>query len=569
MSNDDVQDRSFSTTPGQSSPPTDRGLLGSKPINPTREAIQNAPRRAPPAPPSANTLDEIIATPATAPMMTRNNSITANDLLSRKNSTRADKEDDEEKRRDFEARIAAATAALNRTPSLSAARLERKGTKTRGPMVISSPTLVSSSIKLPSSPRTPPDGVDPVVAKAMEKASGSSSKMSWRWKKFKSRKGLSFSGDVASPTTPMPPLPKREEHKLDGPIALRKEDVVAPVNGNGVKTEDSPDLNAFKFPPTSAMSMGTSGMGQKIPAPPQSANPASELQQRMSEESRLRSAEAALKPAHSIDAPTPNMTAHSQASSFDDAAMAKFIQAGRGLGLNDEQLNEMLAQKGVLNRSTTSVSSRSYQSTAPTTNSFSQPSPSVASPILTPAMSEKAAKTGGGLFRSLSKGRKGKQQDIPAQTDVEPVPSRNVVVRRTLLIPTIEAIPSTPQLNAASPLLSSESPDRFIGGRKMSVKRKPLNLTPQDRELVSSSPNRDKFGVVDESGGLLRPRASPGGSGLGISDGSVGSRSSGGAGSFYDLYGDGGEEVLGSPEREVSGGDGGSGVRASKAVEIT
>jgi hypothetical protein len=119
-------------------------------------------------------------------------------------------------------------------------------------MVISSPTLVSSSAKIGGTPLTPSDSpIDVGVAKALEKASGSGSKMSMRWRKlgFKRGPSMSNSPDIYTPPTSSTPQPSR----LEEPIALKASSPPlpwsAPLAAPATYTSadpgvTSPDLNA-------------------------------------------------------------------------------------------------------------------------------------------------------------------------------------------------------------------------------------------------------------------------------------------------------------------------------------
>ena len=533
----------------------------------TVDPRMNAP---PPLAQSAETpsgkYDEVVITPSSDP-------------LSRQRSRRIPLEEDPEVRREYEARIAAATAALNRTPSAGPGlRLERKTTK-RGAMVISSPKLMASSTALSATPSTPPS-VAPILPRS------GSGKKSLRWKSFGFRKGQSMSGEepTTSPAASASPGPSSvPQQKLEEPIALQPTDTI------------STELNAFRFPPNSASatagadSAARSDPAVLLPSPPGTANPTTGLKQIMGKFRRGRSDErpqdTTLGPHHteptalsSVAMAQAGQTApmvdlvklldeaqHSPSLS-EDTAVARFVEAGRALGHTSEQLNEMLAQKGMLNRSGTSGSSESYQSTTATTASVSHSSPSPASPSIAQVLSTDNTDNGNkGLFRSLSRGKKAQHASpsVPAPTaEAGDSPSRNVVVRRTLLI-TSDAIPNTPDAAAyPTPTITfeSQSPDPNAGRfgstqRKLSVKRKPINLSREDIELVSNSPRahrRNPSVVTMESGksdggnepaglGFLHPNLPVGqasGSAHSTPASTRGSsmRKSSGGGSFYDLY---------------------------------
>jgi hypothetical protein len=166
--------------------------------------------------PSAEGHDDMIHTPV-SDQLSRNPSA-RNPANIREGKVALD--EDPEVRRDFEARIAAATAALNRTPTTSGSKLERKPTK-KGVFSISSPKLVSSSSNVPTNPLSPPEApIDASTKKALEKTSGSG-KGSGRWRKLGFRSRPSVSGqntpETATPT-PMPRPSHRPNRQL--PVQL-------------------------------------------------------------------------------------------------------------------------------------------------------------------------------------------------------------------------------------------------------------------------------------------------------------------------------------------------------------
>jgi hypothetical protein len=466
--------------------------------------------------------------------------------------------DEAEVRRDFEARIAAATAALNRTPSTASNRgkLERKPTK-RGAMVISSPTLVSSSAKMTTVPIESPETPGPSLSRAFDKMSGSAGKMSQRWKKLGFKKGPSISGEMSPVTAPVP------TPTLDSAISLRTQ----PPKQN---------LDAFRFPQTSA---GLETPLEALPTPPGTANPTTGLRQMMDklrrggddENTALHRSPSAPKPTtHTRQASRPlfelrepekqlPVAKHSPSSS-DDSAVAKFIAAGRAVGLNTDQLNEMLSSNGMLDRS----ASTTAHSTAPTSTSMNHSVP--ASPNL--ARMPSVDKGPKGLFRALSK-RKKSQPTVPT----EPQPPRNVVVRRTLLMADPTGLPVTPVLNRSpnpnggSPGLSPRGP---APARKQSIKRKPVNLTREDRELVQNSPPAHQRSFSEGSVSIRSSGSGPGlaeAGGLGfLHPGMVpanqsrqSSLSAQSEGSLYDMYGE--QEVLHEQRDSAQG--------SNNVVEIT
>ena len=273
-------------------------------------------------------------------------------------------------------------------------------------------------------------------------------------------------------------------------------------------------------------------------------------------------------------------------SSSNDAAIANFVEAGRALGLNDDQLNDVLKAKGML---TATVSSVSYLST-PTSASVSHPSPDPASQAIERMPSTDKDKRR--LFRSLSKGKKQKNDSAPTQALKSREPeARDVVVRRTLLIasepnPSVE--PTTH--SDASPGIAYDSPNTSLSRqagskRKLSVKRKPINLTREDRELVSTSlllhkrnasvgttaSGKSEGGPELASLGFLHPKAHLERSTSSAHSDQPSERGSTGGTSLYDLYNDdshGELEVLQSPTIEGERRDSEQTDGSNKGVEV-
>lgn len=564
--------------------------------------------------PSAEGHDEIVYTPLSDPLSRNTSSAAAN-----REFVKLPLEEDPEVRKDFEARIAAATAALNRAPSQGGGKLERKTTKKGAAIVISSPKLVSSSSNVTGTPLTPPESsIDPAMRKALDKTSGTTGgKSSGRWRKLGFRRGPSLSSQTTaeSPSSHPPPTP---------PMAS-----IAPTLGATPTTEKkleeainlpagaaiSPDLDNFKFPPLANRSVKNPALRDRPISPPMPYRPA--MQQVVQPQTQPQpssmewrgdrdraphtgssAATATVPPPpefNSVEQPisavpqSARSGSHSHTSS-SDSAVAKFVESGRALGLNQEQLDQMLAANGMLDRSATTASSRSYQSTAPTTTSFSQSGHShtrsdsqTKQVTRKPSVSTKSEdKSKGGLFRSFSRSKRtkntGDSPDPSSSKRTEPMPvDRNVMVRRTILVPHDDVkIPTTPTM-IKTPSTVAESPDMSRPGagtgRKQSIKRKPLNLTREDHELVSSSPpsHRRNFStgttysnrsdgqsdsgpvIVNKGLGFLHPLGnsarSIGGAGSSLtgisespSDGrrrsSDSRRRSSTGGSLYDLYGD-------------------------------
>lgn len=272
---------------------------------------------------------------------------------------------------------------------------------------------------------------------------------------------------------------------------------------------------------------------------------------------------------------------------MQDPAVAKFIKAGRAVGLNDEQLNEMLVAQGMVDRSQIQTATP-LESATPAVPDRSSPSPATANVARMPSTSRKISGPKG-LLRSLSRSKSSKADADPVklETPIEPVP-RSAVVRRTILVPREDA----EAVDLAQPQPSLGSPVMSLNGRsgpsnrKLSVKRKPLNLSREDQELVQSSPpaHGRKVSVTTVSSirsdggdnpglGLLQPRANFDPSISSINAGSESDRHSlakSSAGSLYDLYQNDEEtqETLTSPISQSPTAAMRS-KRATQAVEIT
>jgi hypothetical protein len=357
------------------------------------------------------------------------------------------------------------------------------------------------------------------------------------------------------------------------------------ANGQPAKHVVSPDLNAFKFPRQDNTSTTV--------ARSQSAKVEPAGKARRTSEDRSLEEAGASQPAKT---PPEFRNLHSPSSS-NDSAVAKFIEAGRAVGLNDEQLQEMLVAKGMLNRSQESASMRSQPSTA-ATSAATAPSPSslasAAASLARAPSTEKKSGGAKGLFRSLSRKKSrpslpdtaAKQPQPPVQASQpppDPLP-RNTIVRRTLVLPD-NIPPSLHTLDSPASSHGRPSPNT----RKLSVKRKPLNLTREDQALVQNSPpphqRKTSIGTTSSAVsehannpglGFLHPAASLGRSASSIhaSEGETASlaRSSTG-GSLYDLYGgyggDENEETLISPSTSGNVGLTESlGKRLTQAIEI-
>jgi hypothetical protein len=328
---------------------------------------------------------------------------------------------------------------------------------------------------------------------------------------------------------------------------------------------------------SSSVSIGRAGLA----SPPVTTQPTSGLRQMMDRFRGVRSEDAEGSPAvldsdsRSSNTLVSNATRHVTTGS-EDSAEAKFIAAGKAVGLNDEQLNEMLLANGMRQQSATTGSTRSGRSNA-NTSGLSLASPSPLTPHLfqeqvpMPASVPKSKDTDkgkvvdqetiGGIFRSLSRKKSEKALDTsrkPNSAATANSEARNKIVRRTLLLP--EGVPITPQPYrspnpTASPVVNLDSPTQISFGRKPSTRRKPVALTTEDERLVAGTVG----GMGTSQSSVSTGRSVDAGSGgdeelvagLGFlqpGTATLGERTSSGsrAGSLYDMYGDMGAETRGS-----------------------
>ena len=457
--------------------------------------------------------------------------------------------------RDFEERIAKATAMLQRTPSVKP--LSRKGTK-RGqtPKVISSPQLVSSTAQIPTTPLSPPgtasrsqQEIDPTIARALEKASGT--KMSARIKRLA---GFKKTPVLESTTLASPASLNAAHGGLAAPIDLQSGSGSAPAVMDHFRF---PSFSNPSTPNLSAVVEPSAPLGgpSSIPSPPSSANPQG-LRGVMTRFKRNRKkSDAALgrpeSPGFGLVEPKelkalvksmpgqppkpepPTLQLRNSNSSQKsgptgngtspappgEAAISQLYSAADALGLDAAGLDHLLASS----------------STTPSAVRTSDTALGDSAPPLPPS-----------ILRSTSK------------------PGENLsVVRRTIIIPHNSM--SAPEPIAEEPELQVP----FEGTqRKLSIKRKPVKLNLSDRELVSgdhqragsiSSVRTDNLVAIDESSSAVGPssprvRQNSGTSDLLSPTRAVGSfqlpnspsaqsfatsqRRSSAGGSFYDLYAD-------------------------------
>ena len=546
-------------------------------------------------------------------------------------SSKVAPEDDPDVVRDFEARIAAATAALQRQPSVSgpSTKLERKGTK-RGAMKISSPTLVSSSSSISGAILSPPlSGPGAATPPSSFKPAKPAHKMSLKWKNaFKRGPSISSSDKdkgVANPAVFSPPAydsaPTSRNVSATSAVttASSQTSTSGAVQQGTRQSEGSAktpqrSLGDFRFPSSEQAPM-SAGVSAAEPAVVPSISSGS-VRSVLGRMKRGKSDEAPLaldrgvSPAstmvgsaghasHADHRPPPQATAsapavqqlkQAEASSStshssnpsDDSAVAKFIAAGRALGLDNEQMNEMLAAKGMLNRSGSSRSNGSAALTGGSTASHTSPSPVtpatgiVVSPLVqshdqpaatdfvsTPTYPDRqreekerndmplTKKEGlAGLVRALSKKRAPK-------TDSEKE-ERHKVVRRTILMPESTSFNTLPRDSFASPQrsprsqvsFSAQQPDSpaapsFERTRNNSIRRKPIAMTPEEEEMLSASGSpvapgrRVSMGNTSNPGlGFLAPESAerrP--SGASGQSGQSGQSGLSGHESVYDMYG--------------------------------
>ncbi|WVN89783.1 uncharacterized protein L203_105013 [Cryptococcus depauperatus CBS 7841] len=407
-----------------------------------------------------------------------------------------------EREKDFRIRIAAATAALNRNTSIQDTRLERKGTRSSTAKVISGPKLLSSTTNVSLVPLSPDRSVDTTVTRSQ--SSGSSNKMSQRWKRLM-KKGPSLSNsDIVKPVVPNAPTPQSAllEHPkqqlmmasallqransqkvanaLETPIHLTEKE----VNKSEIAPPSAPsNLDMYRFPPQDENDLkrvkdpatALSESATTIPTPPNTGG---------------------------ISNFPQSVTSRHCRAATQDSAVHKFLQAGRELGLTEEQLQEMLVQKGMITSNDIA--------TTPCLDEIERVEldpihPSPVSPVTQqePLPIVQTPEKKKGLFRSLSK----KAKELPSRVRM-PEESQSgivisapasqasqstrdkVIVRRTMILPDgLIIVPSTPQ-QVEKPLGSPDSSPfaRQPSQRKPSVRRKPLNLSKEDRELVSNSP---------------------------------------------------------------------------------
>lgn len=494
-------------------------------------------------------------------------------------------DDDPEAKRDIEKRIANATSELFRAPSRNA---HKRSLSKSAKKAISTPTLVSYSATVPTVP----------IAQEEEKTK-KKHKLSLRWKKKKrSLSGTpelpmqspttatSLSSAAKTPTEKVPPTAYKSPtpvNDIPTPASLPSPAAAAAAKSaeKDKKQEStvSRDVPAGKANGSQTTLSGTEQAPVQRETPPTSAATAP------------RQPSADLNGFRFPRAPTtaPNGTAtppvaqrqrtisqvvemsrktHRSTGSEDTVAINRFFEAGRAIGLDDDQLHVMIRQN---NRTS---AARSYHSTAPTTTSFSHSaslshthsrslsqSLQSASPISpTFSIGGQGSSTMGRIPSPIAEN--GKSHDMQPQSSIEPA-----VLRRTIVMVN-EGESSDGLQRQTTPTGQPPVPDRPDRSPKRgnSIRRKPIQLNTADRELVARSPtSRHSRGFSGHSGVSetleLPPRR--------IYDdtppNSAGQRSSmnqSTQGSIYDDY-----YSRDSPRRRS--GSVGGGERGSQAVEIT
>ncbi|GMK56762.1 hypothetical protein CspeluHIS016_0306020 [Cutaneotrichosporon spelunceum] len=375
-------------------------------------------------------------------------------------------DDDPEAKRDIEKRIANATSDLFRAPSRSA---HKRALSKSARKQISSPTLVTYSATVPTVPITNVE--DNTHQRTGSGDNKPKRKLSLRWKR---------KGKKSTEGTPPPPssLPSKFATPSTAQASTGNTTVSATSNARpavsstpATRKNDETELNGFRFPNT-----------------PSSTSVDKEIKN------------ASREPEGSVQAPTRSLPTvaqvvelskktHRATGSEDTVAMAKFFDAGRAVGLSEAQLQDMLRQNATLNRSGTNTSSRSHGSTAPTSARSHGQSPQPSSPpagtvhlgngvklqppasfarMPTPAVEKSAAES----IRSER-----------ASSDIADSAPPVVIVSHTVIMAEdMDLAPNTPR----SGFLQSE-PTRSPT-RSNSIRRKPVPLTSDDRDLLSRSP---------------------------------------------------------------------------------
>jgi hypothetical protein len=382
-------------------------------------------------------------------------------------------DDDPEAKRDIEKRIANATSDLFRAPSRTAHKRSLSKTARKQ---ISSPTLLSYSANVPTVPIATLDD-------SAHKRNGSGDKpkhkLSLRWK----RKGKKSAEGT-------PPPPSSLPGKFATPSTAQASAANTPASASSnAKSVNSPtpaprkksdaDLNGFRFPNTpSSTSVNRDASKETTRAPPAPSQ----------------------APMHTPTRSLPTVAqvvelskkTHRPTGSEDSVAVAKFFESGRAVGLSEAQLQDMLQQNATLNRSGTTTSSRSHGSTAPTSARSHGQSPQPSSPPAGTVHLGNGVKLQppASLARMptpvVEQADAASIHSVRASSDIAapaPEPAQPVVVRHTVIMPEEMDRPQTPQQQGFLQPQGQKSPTR-----SNSIRRKPVQMTDEDRDLLSRSP---------------------------------------------------------------------------------
>lgn len=411
-------------------------------------------------------------------------------------------DDDPEAKRDIEKRIADATSSLFRAPSRTA---HKRSLSKSAKKQISSPTLLTYSANVPTVPITVDDGSHK-RNKSTEK--GPTHKLSLRWK----RKGKKSQDEPSLPPSSLPAAfatPSTAQTSANTTPASQTsmtKSVNSPTPAPRKKSDA--DLNGFRFP--NASSTGVNGTGTGTISRPRGGSGASVVNTNPLSPQLLPAQPTPHQPA-APRAPTTvahvmelSKKTHRPTGSEDSVAIAKFYESGRAVGLSESQLHDMLQKNATLNRSGTTTSTRSRGSTAPTSHGQSPqpPSPTVAvmhlgngvklqppaslARIPTPVVEQNDASS------VMSERASSDIAEIATTSPEPPAVKEPTVVHHTIVMADMPLPPQGMGRSATPPaqsstLLQPERPDKSPK-RSNSIRRKPVQITDEDRELITRSP---------------------------------------------------------------------------------
>ncbi|BEI87500.1 uncharacterized protein CcaverHIS019_0102180 [Cutaneotrichosporon cavernicola] len=424
----------------------------------------------PPPPRPAHSSDVVARTQNSTPSLpsSQNQSPTTADHARGESKGRMWLDDDPEAKRDIEKRIANATSDLFRA---SSGRAHKRSLSKSARKQISSPTLLTYSANVPTVPIAN-------IEDSPHQRTGSTDKpkrkLSLRWKRKgkKSAEGTppppsSLPGKFATPSTTQP-----STANTPASATSITKSVASPTPAPRKKSET--DLNDFRFPNTPS-STNLQKEVNDAPRPVAAQTPAQT--QARSLPSVAQVVELAKK-------------THKLSGSEDSVALARFFESGRAVGLSEAQLQDMLRQNTTLNRSGTNTSSRSHGSTAPTSARSHGQSPQPGSPLpgtmhlgngvkLQPPAS--LARMPTPVVEKSDAGSIHSERASSDIADTEPVP---VIVRHTVVM--VEDMDLRTQTPPQSGFLQTES--QKSPTRSNSIRRKPVPITADDRDLLSLSP---------------------------------------------------------------------------------